>query len=112
LFPVVFGSSWQEAGIIAALFAPAAAFQAVAVPISSLIDVLEAQRLNLVWDSLRLLALLALILWWHTSSAPSETVVASLAALQAVAYATMIGIGLAVARRHHDRLGSAEGGRP
>jgi len=112
LFPVVFGSTWKEAGIIAALFAPAAAFQAVAVPISSLIDVLEAQRLNLVWDSLRLLALLALILWWHTSSAPSETVVASLAALQAFAYATMIGIGLAVARRHHDRLGSAEGGRP
>jgi O-antigen/teichoic acid export membrane protein len=107
LFPIVFGSTWKEAGFLAALFAPAAAMQAVAVPLSTLLDVLEAQRLNLAWDSVRLGALLALVTWWHYAVVGSTAVVVSLAVLQVVAYAAMIVIGLRLARSHHDRLSRA-----
>ena len=94
LFPLVFGATWAEAGVIAALFAPMFLAQLITAPLSGVLSVLERQDLHLAKE-ISNLALLVLVVILATSG--KWTVVATAAALSAVG--TLGAIGYFVAMR-------------
>lgn len=59
VFPIIFGSEWQQAGVFAAILGPATALQVVASPLSPTLIVTGRLSLQLRWDALRV-ALLVL----------------------------------------------------
>ena len=62
LFALVFGQLWREAGVYAQLLAPMFATEFVAVPISSTLNILERQDIQLAWDIGRFVLVVA-TLW-------------------------------------------------
>lgn len=93
LFPIVFGSAWGEAGVMAAALAPWGLAQFVTYPLARAVLVLEAQRVKLAFDALSLVAVLVVlpsarqILGLDAASA-----VALLALVQALLYAGLLGL--------------------
>jgi O-antigen/teichoic acid export membrane protein len=59
LFSLVFGAEWREAGIIAQVSAVMFLAQLVVQPLSQTFIILERQELQLRWDTLRLVAVVA-----------------------------------------------------
>jgi O-antigen/teichoic acid export membrane protein len=71
VFPVVFGSSWAEAGVYARMLAVMVLFQNLGSPVSGTLDVLERQDLNLAGEVARAAVMLgAVALARHLHLAP------------------------------------------
>ncbi len=61
LFPIVFGDRWENSGHYAAAMAPGLAAQVLAVPTSHTLIVFERQRMQLAWDTSRVVLMAAAI---------------------------------------------------
>lgn len=61
LFGLIFGARWTEAGLYAAALAPVYLMQFVCRPVETLFDVLELQKLKVMWVSISLVSRIAAI---------------------------------------------------
>lgn len=80
LFGAVFGPDWVESGRIAQAMTPYFAAQLLASPLSQTLIVFERVLLQLVWDVLRLVAVVApvLLCWWTGQSVVATVLALSL----------------------------------
>jgi O-antigen/teichoic acid export membrane protein len=93
LFRWVFGAQWTEAGIYLRLLAPGLLAQFVVAPISSIVIVLQMQRMFAVWEATRLtLLILIFTTAMHLSLNPRLTVFL-IGAINAILY-TWLGFEL------------------
>jgi O-antigen/teichoic acid export membrane protein len=75
LFGRVFGAQWTEAGVYLRLLAPGLLAQFVVAPISSIVLVLQTQRMFAIWEATRLSLLIAIFTAaLHTWIEPRVTV--------------------------------------
>jgi O-antigen/teichoic acid export membrane protein len=65
LFGFLFGKPWEQAGVYAAILAPAFMIQFVVSPVSTLIISLEKVRLGAIWQVLCFLGILSLYFFKH-----------------------------------------------
>jgi O-antigen/teichoic acid export membrane protein len=75
IFPFVFGSNWQEAGIYIRALGVMYLFQFVTSPTGSILDVLERQDLHLLRELFRLaITSGGVILAWKINAQPTLTI--------------------------------------
>lgn len=58
IFRIFFGNDWKEAGHYAQILAIPFAMQFVSSPLSQILNLLKQQRLQLIWDSIRMLSVI------------------------------------------------------
>ncbi len=94
VFPFVFGESWTESGRYAELMAVAFAGQIVVSPISVTLNVLERQDLQLIWDSARFAAIVAILMVGSALEVSARTTVGLFSVGLGVAYIALWGMCL------------------
>ena len=62
LFPVLFGTNWQEAGILAVAIAPWMFTALIVSPLARAVFVFQAQELKFVYDAISLIAVISVFL--------------------------------------------------
>lgn len=89
LFAFVFGENWRTAGTLAQLLVPSFLLQFAVVPISQTLNVLEKQDLQLIWDALRLVAVVASLLVPALMNSSIRVAVGAYAGVSALAYSCL-----------------------
>lgn len=100
VFGIVFGAAWVEAGMYVRIFAIAFALQFVVAPLSSTLNVLEHQRLQMAWDGGRLIAVVGAIVGSAALGWDARGAMAAYAVAASVAYVVVHALGwFAICRR-------------
>lgn len=95
-FPLIFGSTWTQAGWMALAMAPMLAAQVVVSPVSQALNIEERQKEMLAWDVLRVVLVTAApLLLAAAGVAPVPTIALTSVAI-AIAY---LGLYLIIVRR-------------
>jgi O-antigen/teichoic acid export membrane protein len=86
----VFGPSWSEAGVFMLILSPSYAAGLVAVPLSSTLVITEMLGREALWDSVRLLLVLASILVPFALGLGVTTAIISFSAVMVLTYAALL----------------------
>lgn len=86
----VFGPSWSEAGLFMLILSPSYAAGLVAVPLSSTLVITEMLGREALWDSVRLLLVLASILVPFALGLGVTTAIISFSAVMVLTYAALL----------------------
>jgi O-antigen/teichoic acid export membrane protein len=62
LFEILFGQNWTQAGVIAQILVPLLVSQFVVSPLSQILIVLKRQTWQMIWDSIRLILVMAVFM--------------------------------------------------
>lgn len=89
IFSIVFGKEWNEAGLLARFMIVGFYFQFVVSPLSQSLNIIQRQRLHLIWGALRLSVIVLLILGAFFFSLEPLALVAVLSVTMAAFYAVL-----------------------
>lgn len=101
-FALVFSEAWRPAGEFGRVLAPMLALQTIAAPLSQTLNLLERHRSQLVWDALRLAAVVGVLTWAVMTERSATTALTALSASLSLAYVALFVLGWAAARRRDE----------
>jgi O-antigen/teichoic acid export membrane protein len=110
VFSVVFGEAWTEAGEYARVLSPVYYLQFVFVPLTLVFSATQRQDLQLTWDVVRIVALLALFCAAWVFDWSAYSVVVGVGATLGFLYLGLSALCLVAITRPHE--GSKEGDGP
>jgi O-antigen/teichoic acid export membrane protein len=90
LFGFVFGVTWEQAGVYAAILSPAFLLQFVAYPLTQSMSLSDNHRMQLTWDTIRSILLLAVFGLLHWLDVPVLGGVVALSVYLTCMYASQI----------------------
>jgi len=99
LFALVFGATWRESGVYAALLAPAFIVQFIAYPVTQSFSLSDNNRQQLIWDVARSLAILILFGGLELYQVGAFPGVIAISVLLTIIYGTQIVMAVRISSR-------------